>query len=102
VKRRKAGGLSGLWHFGYDPVGNRTWAQTNSSVTTSSYNEKNQLTASAGGGSLKVRGTLDEPGSATVNGQPARMLQGNVFEATIQAVPARTPSRSRPPTRAAT
>ena len=83
----RTGSLSGLWHFDYDPVGNRTTAQTNSSVTTSSYNEKNQLTGSAGGGSLRVRGTLDEPGSATVNGQGARMLPGNVFEATIQASP---------------
>jgi RHS repeat-associated protein len=38
-------------------------------------------------GSLRVRGTLDEPGSAKVNGQPAGMLSGNVFEATIQASP---------------
>ena len=59
--------------------------QTNSSVTTSAYNEKNQLTGSSGGGTLRVRGTLNEPGTAKVNGSPARMLAGNVFEATIQA-----------------
>jgi RHS repeat-associated protein len=38
------------------------------------------------------RGTLDEPGtvsftSATVNGQPARMLPGNVFEAMLHMTP---------------
>ena len=81
----RTGSLSGRWHFDYDAVGNRTTAQTDSSVTTSSYNEKNQLVQSAGGGSLRVRGTLDEPGTATVNGQPAQMRSGNVFEATIQA-----------------
>jgi YD repeat-containing protein len=32
-----------------------------------------------------VRGTLNEPGSAKVNGSPARILAGNVFEALIQA-----------------
>ena len=81
----RTGSLSGRWHFDYDAVGNRTTAQTDSSVTTSSYNEKNQLVQSAGGGTLRVRGTLDEAGSATVNGQPAQMRSGNVFEATIQA-----------------
>ena len=66
-------------------MGNRTTAQVNDSVLTSSYNEKNQLTSSSGGGTLRVRGSLNEPGSAKVNGNPARMLAGNVFEATIQA-----------------
>jgi len=81
----RTAGLTGHWHYGYDPVGNRTTVQTNSSVTTSAYNEKNQLTGSSGGGTLRVRGTLNEPGTAKVNGSPARMLAGNVFEATIQA-----------------
>jgi YD repeat-containing protein len=58
---------------------------TNDSVLTSLFNEKNQLTSSSGGGTLKVRGTLNEPGTAKVNGNPARMLARNVFEATIQA-----------------
>ena len=81
----RSAGLTGIWHYGYDPVGNRTTAQTNESVLTSVFNEKNQLTSSSGGGTLKVRGTLNEPGTAKVNGSPARMLAGNVFEATIQA-----------------
>ena len=83
----RTGSLTGLWHYDYDSVGNRTTAQAGSSVATSSYNEKNQLMSSSGGGALKVRGTIDEPGSAKVNGEPARMLSGNVFEATIQAAP---------------
>jgi RHS repeat-associated protein len=81
----RSAGLTGIWHYGYDPVGNRTTAQTNNSVSTSAFNEKNQLTSSSGGGTLKVRGTLNEPGTAKVNGSPARMLAGNVFEGTIQA-----------------
>ena len=59
--------------------------QINDSVLTSAFNEKNQLTSSSGGGTLRVRGTLNEPGTAKVNGSPAPMLSGNVFEATIQA-----------------
>lgn len=76
----------GLWS--YDAVGNRTSAQDDAHTTTSFYNQKNQLTSTAGGGNTLWRGTLDEPGvvdltSATVNGQPARMLPGNVFEANL-------------------
>jgi len=76
------------WTWNYDAVGNRTSAQKDSEATTSSYNEKNQLTGATGGGKMLWRGTLDEPGIATfsaptINGQPARMLAGNVFEATL-------------------
>jgi RHS repeat-associated protein len=81
----RTAGLTGIWHFGYDPVGNRTTSQVNDSVLTSVFNEKNQLLSSAGGGALRVRGTLNEPGTAKVNGSSARMLAGNIFEATIQA-----------------
>jgi len=81
----RSAGLTGIWHFGYDAVGNRLTNQINDSVLTSVFSEKNQLTSSSGGGTLRVRGTLNEPGTANVNGSPARMLAGNVFEATIQA-----------------
>jgi RHS repeat-associated protein len=81
---RSAGG-TGLWRYAYDAVGNRITGQTDNAVATSTYNEKNQLLSSMGGGQLRVRGTLDEPGTATVNGQPAQMKAGNVFEATIPA-----------------
>lgn len=78
------------WTWNYDQVGNRTSAQKDSEATTSSYNEKNQLTGSTGGGKMLWRGVLDEPGNvnltsaaASINGQPARMLSGNVFEAEL-------------------
>jgi len=88
---RSAGG-SGLWQWAYDAVGNRTSAQLDNSVSTSVYNEKNRLTSSTGGGPLRWRGTLNEPGnvtftSALVNGKPAKMLQGNVFEANLDMTP---------------
>ncbi len=87
---RSAGG-TGLWRWAYDPVGNRISAQLDNTVSTSTYNEKNQLTSSTGGGPLRWRGTLNEPGSvaftsALVNGKPAKMLAGNVFEAMLDMV----------------
>ena len=78
------------WTWNYDAVGNRTSAQKDQEATTSTHNEKNQLLQTSGGGKMLWRGVLDEPGTATfnaasasINGQPARMLAGNVFEATL-------------------
>jgi RHS repeat-associated protein len=75
------------WLYGYDPVGNRTREQIDDNVTTPSYNEKNQLTSTTVGGLLRFRGTLNEPGTVTVAGQPARMLSGNTFEAMVSVSP---------------
>jgi RHS repeat-associated protein len=83
----RTGPLTGHWHYGYDPVGNRTSSQLDNAVTSAAYNEKNQLLSSSGGGPLRVRGVLDEPGTVKVNGQPASMLAGNTFEATVAATP---------------
>ena len=69
--------------YGYDPVGNRLQEQTDNDATTYTYNEKNQLLSTLWGGQMRFRGTIDEPGTVTVAGQPAHMLSGNTFEATI-------------------
>lgn len=88
----RTGTQTGLWRYPYDGVGNRTSAQTNNAVLESTYNERNQLLSAGTGGQMLWRGTLDEPGnvkftSALANGQPARMLPGNVFEATLEMQP---------------
>src|SRR5439155_22279000 len=70
-------GLAKHWIYGYDELGNRTTEQVDNSVSTYAYNEKNQLLSTTGGGLLRFRGTLNEPGTVTVNGQPARMRAGN-------------------------
>jgi RHS repeat-associated protein len=90
VERTGAG--ANRWLYGYDKVGNRTSEQIGDAVSTSSYNEKNQLLSRTGGGPMRWRGTLNEPGNVafttvTVNGKPARMLQGNVFEAILDMTP---------------
>jgi len=73
--------------YSYDPVGNRLTTQIGQAVTQSIHDAGNRLLSTVGGGSLRVRGHLDEAGTATVNGQPARMLPGNAFDATINSVP---------------
>ena len=83
----RSGTLTGRSHFRYDSVGNRTTTQINNLVTSAVHNGLNQLLSSSGGGPLRVRGVLDEPGTARVNGQPAQMLSGNTFEATIASAP---------------
>ncbi len=85
-------GIAGVWHEAYDKVGNRTSDQNNTQVVQASHNNRNQLTGTVTGGSMRWRGTLSEPGSVTltdvsVNGQPAKMLAGNTFEATIPMSP---------------
>jgi len=85
----RTGGSTGRWLYSYNAVGNRLSEQVNDAVSSSTYNSKNQLLSATGGGPLRWRGTLNEPGNVTfttvtVNGQPAKMLAGNVFEANLQ------------------
>jgi RHS repeat-associated protein len=82
---RVARGTTNYWGYGYDAVGNRLTAQVDQAVTTATYNDLNQLASQAGGGPLRVRGHLNEPGTATVNAVPARVLPGNAFESTTSA-----------------
>lgn len=92
LKVERNWGDTRLWSYGYDSVGNRLKAQAGDAVSTSAYDVRNQLLTQQGGGSLLWRGILDEPGavtvtSATVNGEPARLLAGNVFEADVPTQP---------------
>jgi RHS repeat-associated protein len=85
----RTGGSTSRWLYSYDPVGNRLSEQINDAVSSSTFNVKNQLISTTGGGPLRWRGTLNEPGNVSfstvmVNGQSARMLPGNVFEANVE------------------
>lgn len=83
----RSGSLTAHSHFSYDYVGNRTSTQVDNAVVSSVHNELNELLSSSAGGPLHVKGVLDEPGTVTVNGNAAQMLPGNLFEATISALP---------------
>ena len=67
--------------YRYDPAGNRTVEQIGNAVTTSAYNNLNQITSRAGGGILTISGTLNKPGTVTVSGTTYTTGSGNSFSA---------------------
>lgn len=87
----RTGSMVGVSRYGYDRVGNRLLSQSDSAISTSSYNSRNQLSSVAAGGSLTIRGQVNEASSVKVNGQPARVLPGNLFEAELNATAGTNP-----------
>jgi RHS repeat-associated protein len=75
------------WFYRYDAVGNRLSEQADSSVTRASHNALNQLVSLSAGGPLRIQGTLDEPGTVTVNGTQARQPSATTFEADLNLPP---------------
>jgi len=57
----------------YDLAGNRTVENLGTETIPAAYNNLNQLMQTGGAGETVVEGTIDEPGSVTVNSQPAAM-----------------------------
>jgi RHS repeat-associated protein len=84
---RTTGSATNHWVWTYDAVGNRLTNQLDDTVTSSTFNNLNQIQTGAGGGPLVVRGHLNKAGTATVNGMQAQMTSGNTFQATIQTTP---------------
>jgi len=72
--------------YRYDAAGNRTSEQADGSVTTSAFNNLNQLTGLSGGGALTLAGTVSEPATVSVGGQSAPVNINKQFTATVQAV----------------
>ena len=71
------------YYYGYDGAGNRTNEQVDGMVTSSAYNNLNQLTGSSSGGKTRFRGKTNEPSTVTVDGQNAWMTSGTNFEADV-------------------
>jgi len=70
-------------YYKYDLAGNRTSEQIDSAVKTATFNNLNQMTATSTGGQTRFKGTLNEPGAATVAGQTAWMTSGTNFQADV-------------------
>lgn len=59
--------------YNYDPAGNRTGYQDGHSVRALAYNHLNQITSQPAGGPVRFEGTIDEPGTVSINEQVAAM-----------------------------
>ena len=69
--------------FVYDLVGNRVSGEKDGSGRTFAHDHRNRLLGETPGGRVRVGGTTSEPATVTVEGQPARQLPGNAFEADL-------------------
>jgi RHS repeat-associated protein len=72
------------YRYAYDPAGNRTVEQMDDAATLATYDNMNRLTTQVPGGGLVFRGTLSEPATVTVGGQPATVGGTNQFSGTAQ------------------
>jgi RHS repeat-associated protein len=61
------------YNYDYDPAGNRTNTQVGNAITILSANNLNQITSQSSGGKMHFRGTLNEPATVTVGGNPANV-----------------------------
>lgn len=65
--------------YGYDPAGNRLFEQIDDQVMAASHDTLNRLTQHTPGGPLQFVGTVNEPASVTIAGQPAVVDPTNTF-----------------------
>jgi RHS repeat-associated protein len=69
--------------YRYDPTGNWLGFQADQASLSFSYEPgSNRMTTATVGGSVRVAGSVDIPSDVSVNGAPAPLSAGNVFEAT--------------------
>lgn len=59
------------YRYGYDRAGNRASEQIDDAVVGASYNERNELVSTHPSGGVYVAGTVSEPATVTIGGQPA-------------------------------
>jgi YD repeat-containing protein len=69
--------------YAYDPAGNRTVEQIDDAVMGASYDELNRLVSRQPSGALRVAGTLSEPATVTIDGQPATVTAADEFAGTV-------------------
>jgi RHS repeat-associated protein len=80
LKRVQDGTVLKQYDYDYDNAGNRLTEQNGSAVTTSGFNDLNQLTSQSGGGKMHFRGTVSEPSTVTVGGNTASVDATGVFD----------------------
>jgi RHS repeat-associated protein len=75
------------YNFSYDPSSNRAGWRKDTLTVGESTSLLNQLTNTTAGGPIEVKGSLDEPGTATVNGQQVQINPDRSFRAEVPANP---------------
>ena len=68
------------YNYDYDAAGNRTNQQVGSAVTSATANNLNQITSQSSGGKMRFRGTVNEPATVTVGGNPASVDAAGNFD----------------------
>jgi RHS repeat-associated protein len=76
--------------YGFDPAGNRLYEQIDDAVTSWTYDRLNRLVNQEAGGLLRVAGTVNEPATVRVQGQPATVDTTGAFAGAIQVTPGTT------------
>lgn len=71
--------LAHRYAYTYDAAGNRRSEQIDSAVSTETPNTLNQLLSQTGGGSVRIEGFINETGSVSIAGVPARMVSPTNF-----------------------
>jgi RHS repeat-associated protein len=73
------GALLQRYGYTYDASGNRVSEQVGNVVKTFAYNNLNQMTGTSSGGSMYVAGSLNEPATLSVAGNPVTVAANNTF-----------------------
>jgi RHS repeat-associated protein len=63
--------------YSYDPAGNRTQEQIDSSIDTASFNSTNEYATENTGGLMSFEGFVSEPATVTIAGIPAKVNDSN-------------------------
>jgi RHS repeat-associated protein len=63
--------------YSYDSSGNRTQEQIDSTINSSAFNSTNQYTSESAGGTMNFAGSVSEPATVTVGGNPAIVDSSN-------------------------
>jgi RHS repeat-associated protein len=75
--------LLARFHYSYDAAGNRTSEQIGNNVSGVAVNALNRLVSQQPAGQLHVGGSLNEPGTVTVNGRATVADASNAFSARV-------------------
>ena len=76
--------------WSYDAAGNRTVDQKDDAVFATTHDNLNRLAARAPGGPVVFSGSIDEPGTVTIDGKPADVDVANNFRGTANLTGATT------------